>query len=208
LPIVGVVRDFHGLSLKQAIEPLLIMCDRSEYRSVSLRIDPPRYATAIDHVRRVYASFFPDSFFQYRFLDEMISNQYRQEERLAAMTRTFTGLAIFISCIGLYGLISFMAVQKTKEIGIRKVLGANVTDIVALFSREFVVLVLIAFALAAPVAWHFISDWLNGFANRVDISMSTFAIAVGLSLAISLATISFRSFRAAVANPVDSLRDN
>ncbi|HZY79054.1 MAG TPA: ABC transporter permease [Cyclobacteriaceae bacterium] len=208
LPIVGVVNDFHGLSLKLAIEPLVIMCDSREYRTVSLRIDPARPESAIENVRKIYASFFPESYFQFRFLEESITNQYRQEERLAGMTRIFTGLAIFISCLGLYGLISFMAVQKTKEIGIRKVLGANVADIVILFSKEFVVLVLIAFAAAAPVAWYLISDWLNGFANRVDIKTWTFAIAIGLSLAISITTIGFRSFRAAIANPVDSLRDD
>jgi ABC-type antimicrobial peptide transport system permease subunit len=174
---------------------------------VGVRIDPGKVKQSIQNIEKIYASFYPDNIFEYKFLDENIARQYAGEQRLSSLTNIFSVIAIFISCLGLYGLISFMAVQRTKEVGVRKVLGATVSDIVMLFYKEFVFLVLIAFVISAPSAWYFMSGWLNGFAYRIDLNLWTFAIAIALSLIIALVTVSFQSIKAAIANPVDSLRN-
>jgi ABC-type antimicrobial peptide transport system permease subunit len=183
------------------------MCNKSEYRYTGVRIHPQKIKQSIQKIEKAYASFFPDNIFEYNFLDENIAQQYVNEQRLSSLTNIFSGIAIFISSLGLYGLISFMAVQRTKEVGVRKVLGATVPDILMLFYKEFIFLVLIAFAISAPAAWYFMSGWLNGFAYRIDLNIWTFAAAIVLSLVIALATVSFQSIKAAIANPVDSLRN-
>lgn len=206
LPIVGVVNDFHLQPLQEKIEPLIMMCNKSQYKNAGVKIDPRKIKEAVQQIEDIYARFFPDNVFEYRFMDETIANHYANEERLATLTNIFSVMAILISCLGLYGLISFMAVQRTKEVGIRKVLGATVPNILSLFYKEFVLLVLIAFAVSAPVAWYFMSDWLNGFAYRINLNAWIFIIAMILTLTIALATISFQSIKAALANPVKSLR--
>jgi len=182
------------------------MCDKYQYRNAGIRIDARKTNQAIKKIENIYSEFFPDTIFEYKFLDETIARQYADEERLSSLTNIFSCIAIFISCLGLYGLISFMAVQRTKEVGIRKVLGATVPDILTLFYKEFVLLVLIAFAVSAPLAWYFMSGWLSGFAYRINLSVWIFIIAIVLSLVIALATISFKSVKTALANPVNSLR--
>lgn len=205
-PIVGVVNDFHIHSLREKIEPMILASSKENYHHIGVKLETTHVQQAVEQISSIYATIFPNNIFEYRFLDENIQKQYAEEERLAAFTNIFSGIAIFISCLGLYGLISFMAVQRTKEVGVRKVLGANITDVVMLFYKEFIFLVIIAFAIAAPVGWYIMSDWLAGFAYRIDLNVWTFLIAVALSLVISLATVSFRSIKAALVNPVKSLR--
>jgi ABC-type antimicrobial peptide transport system permease subunit len=135
-----------------------------------------------------------------------VDRLYRQEDKMFRLFEIFAGIAIFIGCLGLYGLASFLANQKTKEVAIRKTLGASVTQIVTLFSREFVVLVFVAFLLAAPVTWYAMSGWLAEFAFRVELGWVVFVAGVGFTLIISFATVGYRSLRAAVANPVDALK--
>jgi putative ABC transport system permease protein len=207
LPIVGVLKDFHLLSLQEKIEPLTMMCSKSQYRKAGVKLHADNMKEVTRKIEGMYRSFFPGNVFEYKFFDENVAKQYAQEERLSSITKIFSGIAIFISSLGLYGLISFMAVQRTKEVGIRKVLGATVSDIVLLFYKEFVVLVLIAFIVSAPLTAYFMSDWLNTFAYRISLGPWIFILAIALSVIISVITISFQSVKAALANPVDSLRN-
>jgi putative ABC transport system permease protein len=207
LPIVGVVNDFHLQSLQEKIEPMIMMCSRNQYRNAGIKIDPRKTKDALSKIEKIYAAFFPDNIFEYKFLEEDIARQYADEERLSSLINILSGIAILISCLGLYGLISFMAVQRTKEVGVRKVLGASVGDILILFNKEFILLILTAFVISAPIAGYFMSDWLNQFAYRIDLTAWIFIIAILLSLVVAMVTVSFQSIKAALANPVDSLRN-
>jgi ABC-type antimicrobial peptide transport system permease subunit len=207
LPIVGVLKDFHLLSLQEKIEPLAMMCNKAEYRYAGIKLHGNKLKDANQKIEKMYRAFFPGTIFEYSFFDENVAKQYAEEERLSSITKIFSGIAIFISCLGLYGLISFMAVQRTKEVGVRKVLGATVGDILILFNKEFILLILVAFVVSAPVAGYFMSDWLNQFAYRIDLTAWMFIIAILLSLVVAILTVSFQSIKAALANPVDSLRN-
>ena len=145
--------------------------------------------------------------FSYQFLDESFDNMYRQERRVGKIAISFAVLAILIACLGLFGLATYMAEQRTKEIGVRKVLGASVQNITTMLSKEFVVLVLIAALIAFPIAWWGMHNWLQDFAYRVSIGWWVFVLAAAIAFLIALVTVSFQAIRAAVANPVDSLRD-
>ena len=207
LPIVGVVRNFHQVSLQKKIEPLALMCDKRGYRYASVKLQTSDLMSIVGRLKKTYANFFPETIFAFSFFDDNVAQQYAQEERLSSITKVFSGIAIFISALGLYGLISFMAVQRTKEVGIRKVLGASMRDIVVLFSREFILLVVIAFVVSAPLSGYLMTDWLNTFAYRIELSPWIFIAAFILSLIVSLAVITYRSIAAALANPVESLRN-
>jgi putative ABC transport system permease protein len=206
LPIVGVLKDFHFLSLQKQIEPLAMMCNKAEYRNAGVKFHANNLKAVTQKIESTYRSFFPDNIFEFRIFEENVARHYAQEERLSSITKIFSGIAIFISSLGLYGLISFMAVQRTKEVGIRKVLGASVRDILMLFYKEFVFLVLIAFMVSAPLTGYIMSDWLNSFAYKINLSPWIFVIAIALSVIVSVVTISFQSVKTALANPVDSLR--
>ncbi|MEP6950590.1 MAG: FtsX-like permease family protein, partial [Ginsengibacter sp.] len=149
---------------------------------------------------------FPDFVYEYKFLDDKIASFYKQERQLAQLYKIFAAIAIFLSCLGLYGLASFMAVQRIKEVGIRKVLGASAGSIVYLFSKEFIVLIAIAFAIATPIAWYYMHQWLQDYPYRIDMSWWLFMIGGVASIVIALATVSFQAIKAAMANPVKSLR--
>ena len=205
-PIVGVMKDFNVRSLRVQIEPVVISSNSREYHFVGMKIYPQKLEQAIKKVERIHAAFFPTEIFEYHFLGETLARSYIQEQRISTLTNIFSGIAIFISCLGLYGLISFMAVQRTKEVGIRKVLGASVPDILFLFSKEFIVLVLIAFVVAVPVATYFMESWLNGFAYHINLSVWIFLVSIAGTTLIALLTLSFQSIKAALTNPVDSLR--
>jgi putative ABC transport system permease protein len=144
--------------------------------------------------------------FNYHFLDDSFDNMYRQEQRVGKVALTFSFLAIIIACLGLFGLATYIAEQRTKEIGIRKVLGATVTNIVGMLSKDFIKLVLISFAFATPIAWWFMNKWLQDFASRIDLSWWIFALTGITALLIALVTLSFQAIRAAISNPVKSLR--
>jgi putative ABC transport system permease protein len=149
---------------------------------------------------------FPDFVFEYKFLDEKVESFYKQENQLGHLYKIFAIIAIFLSCLGLYGLASFMAVQRIKEVGIRKVLGATGSHIVYLFSKEFVILIAIAFAIATPLTWYFMHQWLQNYPFRIELSWWIFIVGGGVSIIIALITVSFQAIKAALANPVTSLR--
>ena len=203
--IVGVVKDFHSKSLKEAIGPIIMR--RIDWPNLAgIKLAPGNMRETIAQVEQVWKQTYPESIFEYTFLEEDIANFYQEEVKMYTLFRIFSGIAIIISCLGLYGLVSFMAVQRTKEIGIRKVLGASVASIVVLFTKEFVVLVFIAFALAAPIAWYFMNAWLQNFEYKVSLGVSVFLVAVLFSLVVAGITVVFRSVRAALSNPVHNLR--
>ena len=160
----------------------------------------------IKQVQQKWETSYPQFIFSYKFLDDEIKEFYEQEEKMSTLLAIFTSIAIFIGCLGLFGLATFMANQKTKEIGVRKVLGASVQSIVFLFSREYVKLIVIGFVLAAPLAWYVMGQWLNDFAYKIDIGPAIFFSGLGISFLIAIITVGYRSLRAATVNPVDSLK--
>jgi ABC-type antimicrobial peptide transport system permease subunit len=204
-PVIGVVKDFHVASLQSEMKPALLVPFNLAH-DAGIKIATAHASDVIKKIEEVYNSQYPEYLFEYTFLDQYVGRQYREEERMFTMFEAFAGIAIFIGCLGLYGLASFMAEQKTKEIAIRKTLGASVGNIVTLFSKDFVLLIFIAFVLASPAAWYAMNKWLQGFAFRVEINWLVFGIAVISTLLITLITVGYRSVRAAAANPVDSLK--
>ncbi|CAA9213675.1 MAG: Acidobacterial duplicated orphan permease (function unknown) [uncultured Adhaeribacter sp.] len=203
--IVGVVKDYHVKSLKKAISPIVMI--RMDWLNIAgIKMDPASLRPTIAQVEQLWKQTFPESIFEFTFLEDDIAKFYEEEVRMYRLFRIFAGIAIFISCLGLYGLVSFMAVQRTKEIGIRKVLGASVANIVALFTKEFFALILIAFAVAAPLAWFFMHAWLQNFEYQVNLGLGIFLTAILFSLVIAGITIVYRSVRAALTNPVQNLR--
>ncbi len=206
LPIVGVVKDFHQKSLREEIEPIFIASYAENYRQAGVRISGGNPTETLGHIREIWQETFPDGVFEYQFLDDQLARMYETETLTARLVNAFTGIAILICCLGLYGLISFVVVQRTKEIGVRKVLGASVASIVALLSQDFLKLVLVAIMIASPLAWYFMDLWLADFAYKINIAWWYFALAGGLAVGIAFVTVSFQSVRAALANPVESLR--
>jgi putative ABC transport system permease protein len=204
-PVIGVVKNFHTASLQYDIESVVLL-PFNFYYDAGIKISTANTAATIKNIEEAWSQQFPEYLFDYTFLDEYVGRQYREEERMFALFEVFAGIAIFIGCLGLYGLASFMAQQKTKEIAIRKTLGASVSHIITLFSRDFVLLVLIAFGLAIPVAWYAMNLWLEDFAFQVEITWIVFAIGIASTLGITLLTVGYRSLRAAIANPVDALK--
>ncbi|HEY2727666.1 MAG TPA: FtsX-like permease family protein, partial [Parafilimonas sp.] len=162
--------------------------------------------TTMQSIKKIWEQTFPNYVYEYRFLDDKIASFYKQENQLSQLYKIFAAIAIFLSCLGLYGLASFMAVQRIKEVGIRKVLGASSANIVYLFSKEFVLLISIAFLIATPLAWYFMNKWLQDYAYRINISWWLFLVGGIAAIVIALATISFQAIKAAMANPVKSLR--
>ena len=204
--IIGVVKNYHFRSLKQEIEPLILILNPRNCWALFARIRSENIPQAIGHMEKIWGQFAPGFPFNYRFMDEAIDNLYRSEQQIGKIFRYFAILAIFISCLGLFGLASFMAEQRIKEIGIRKVLGATVSNIFLLLSKEFVKWVLIANIIAWPVAYFAMNKWLQGYAYRINIAVFSFILAAVLVLAIALFTVSYQTVRAATANPADALR--
>ena len=205
-PIVGVVNDFHNYSLHGEIEAVAIMANHYRYQSCSIRIDPRHVREVLASAEKIWNNSYPDYLYSYTFLDERIADFYFLDNILLTLIEVFAGIAIFISCLGLYGLVSFMAVRKTKEIGVRKVLGAGIGQILWLFGKEFTRLIVIAFIIAAPVGWWATHSYLQSFQFRVHVGPAIFLAAIGFTFVISALTVGYRSLRAALANPVKSLR--
>ncbi len=203
--VIGVIKDFHFASLKENIGALGLRLGRSR-GLMSFRFKVENVAALIAFLENKWKEFAPDQPFAYSFLDERFSNMYRVEQKVGDVFSVFAGLAIFTACLGLFGLASFMAEQRTKEVGIRKVLGATAVNVTALLSKDFVKLVLVANLIAWPVAWYAMNRWLQDFAYRVNISWWVFALAGGLALLIALLTVSTQAIKAALANPVEALR--
>jgi putative ABC transport system permease protein len=204
--IVGVVKDYHVSSLKDSIAPVVMWPSRNLYLTANIKVQPARMKETVTAIEKAWRSAFPTGYFNYQFLDDKLASLYKQEDQLSVLYRVFAGIAIFISCLGLYGLVSFMAVQRNKEIGIRKVLGASVGQVVFLLSKEFTVLVLLAFAIATPLSWYFMHQWLQQYVYRIDLGPGFFIVTVVAAVVIAWLTVGYRAIRAALANPVGSLR--
>jgi len=204
--VTGVVRDYHYQSMREAIGPLVIQAEAGGYNFLVLRLRRDAGKETMAKVQKVFGGVYPDYLFDYRWLDERIAHLYATEETTASLVKVFAGLAIVISCIGLYGLVAFLAVQKMKEVGIRKVLGASVGSIVYLFSREFTVLTVLAFLISAPVGYTVMHRWLAGFYYHVSPGWDVFALTFVLSLVIAWGTVGWQAWRAARANPILALR--
>lgn len=205
--IVGVVRDFHPGSFYQAIQPEYITTFRKGYQFMGVKIGAHDVATTIEHIKKEWQSVYPENVFEYHFLDQQIADFYQKEDLLNRLIRSSAIIAISISCLGLLGLISLLTIQRTKEIGIRKVLGASVMNIITLLSTDFLKLVLIAAIIGAPVAWLVMNNYLQNFAYRIDMQWWVFVSVALMAVLIAFGTVCYQSIKAAIANPVDSLRD-
>jgi len=204
--IVGVINDYHQLSLKKPLDPTVMACGLYNGEYYSLRINTADISKTIENVRKAWTSAFPGNPLEYFFLDEYFDRQYASERKFEKLFVRFAVLAIIIGCLGLFGLSAYTASQRIKEIGIRKVLGASVPDITKMLSKDFLKLVIIAVVIATPIAWWAMSKWLEDFAYRVNISWWIFVVAGALALMIAMLTVSFQAIKAAIANPIKSLR--
>ena len=204
--IIGMVEDFHFRSLYTSVEPLIVRMDPGNTRSVYIRIAAGKTTEAIAGLETVFKKFNPGYPFEHSFLDERFERMYRSEMVMGSLATYFALLAVFISCLGLFGLASFTAEQRTKEIGIRKVLGASLANLVVLLSRDFIRLVVVAFTLSTPLAYYFMNGWLNDFAYHIHLDWSVFVVAGLSALFIAWLTVSYQAMKVASANPVESLR--
>ncbi|GAB3977866.1 ABC transporter permease [Spirosoma terrae] len=204
--IVGVMRDFHFKSFRAAIDPLCITTKGEVYNSCGIKVNPANLGPTLAGLEKSWKAIYPSFIYKYRFLDEEIERFYKLDNMLLRLIQLFAGIAIFVGCLGLYGLVSFMAAQKTKEIGVRKVLGASTSSILWLFGREFIRLLLIAFVLAAPLAWWVMNKWLTSFVYRIEPGAGIFGLTMLITFTVALLTVSFRSVKAALTNPIKTLR--
>jgi putative ABC transport system permease protein len=204
--VIGVVKDFHFQTLHMGMQPLMMVLAPDGYGYAAMRIAAHDIGGTLEHVKNAWTTFAPQWPFEYLFLDDNFGKQYQAEQRLGKIFGAFGGIAIFIACLGLFGLASFTAGRRTREIGIRKVLGATASGIVHLLSREFVKLVLIANVIAWLVAYFAMNKWLQSFAYRINLGWWIFALAGALALLIALLTVSTQAIKAALANPVEALR--
>jgi len=204
--IVGVTENFHQQSLREAFEPLIFRLDPDVRGYMSVKTPASNASETIALVKNNWDKFFPGNTFEYFFLDDHFGQQYKADQRFGQVFGLFTLLAILVACLGLFGLASFTTLQRTKEIGIRKVLGASVTGILKLLYQEFAILLIISFVIVVPLAWLTISNWLQGYPFRIGIQWTYFMIPFAAILVIALLTVSFQSIKAAIANPVKSLR--
>jgi putative ABC transport system permease protein len=205
LRVVGVIEDFHFESLRDEIEPLVL--NRGNYpASISFRLKTNDLKSGIADIKNIWEKTAPGLPFNYEFMDEQFDQIYRSESRAGSLILGFAVLAVVIACLGLFGLATFITQQRTKEIGIRKVLGASVASVVGLLSRDFLKLVLIAIVIASPIAYYFMQKWLADFVYRIDIEWWMFVAAGLMAVGTAFLTVGFQSVRAALANPVKSLR--
>lgn len=206
LKIVGVLKDYNQHDLKRSIIPLFLTTFAYGYYSANIQLQSSNYHRTLSQLEKIYNQVYTSSVFEPEFVDQQLENAYRQEQTMGKLVNFFAGVALLIGCMGLYGLILFMVAQKTKEVGIRKVLGASIGSILWLFSREFVRLISFAFVLAAPVAWWVMDSWLGNFQYRIPLGSGIFLVALLTTVLVALLTISVQSVRAALRNPVKSLR--
>ncbi|MGD8307468.1 MAG: ABC transporter permease, partial [Ignavibacteria bacterium] len=207
LNIIGVVKDFHYESLHRKVKPIVIGLDNLYRTYLAVRIQPHNVPETIEIIKNTWDEYIPYKPFEYFFFDEDYDNLYRAEQRTGKLFIIFSVLALFLACLGLFGLASYTTELKTKEIGIRKVLGASISNIVARLSKEFSKWVLIANVIAWPIAYLFVNNWLQDFAYKIDITLWPFIISGLLALLIAIVTVSFQTIKSALANPVDSLRN-
>ena len=203
--IVGVIKDFHFASLHRPVEPLFIF-PRGSFNKLLISFETDNIGRTLDATREIWSRMFPQYPFEYEFLDQEYNALYQQETRAGNIFTSFAVLAIFIACLGLVGLASYMVEERTREIGVRKVLGATSTQVMTLFSKDFVILIITGFLISVPIAWYVMSRWLQNFAYRIDIEWSVFLLAGLITILIAMATVSYQALRAARLDPVDSLR--
>ena len=203
--IIGIIKDFHFRSLHERINPLL-MSYAPDPGTLIVKLKTKNIAGLTATLKKRWSEYGAEEPISYSFLNERFNNTYQSEQKIGLILGIFAGLTIFVACLGLFGLARFTAEQRTKEIGIRKVLGATVTNVTTLLSKDFLKLVVIAFVIASPIAWYMMNKWLQDFAYKIDISWWIFALAAFLSVLITIVTVSFQSIKAALANPVESLR--
>jgi len=206
LPIIGVVKDFKTNSLRETIKPIAISPNKSSEQEVAIKIQTRNLSKTVAALQKLWENTYPEYAYNGYFLDDNIAQFYKQENQMALVYKIFAGIAVFISCLGLYGLVSFMIVQRTKEIGVRKVLGASVASIVYLFSKEFMLLIALSFIIAVPVGWYMMSGWLQDFVYRISISPDVFVLAVIGSIGLAWLTVGYKAIKAALVTPVKSLR--
>ena len=209
--VIGIVKDFNFQSLRDEITPLAIHSFEMFSKTpnvgfVSVKLKPGQAQAALAKIQNKWNEMVPNQPFQYEFLDENLAKGYAEEQRSGKVFAVFSGLAIIIACVGLYGLSAYTASLRVKEIGISKVMGASVTGVVVLLSKDFTKLVLIAFALSVPLAWWMMDSWLKGFAFRISLGAGSFALAGAIALGIAWLTVSYQSIKASIANPINSLR--
>jgi putative ABC transport system permease protein len=204
--IVGVVRDFNAYSLREPIAPVALSTWKDVYQTINIKIKPGAEKSVLPFVEKLWNQTFSNYVYEYKFLDDTIASFYKQENQLSILYKIFAAIAILISCLGLYGLVSFMAVQRTKEVGIRKVLGASARHIVYLMSKEFTLLIIIAFVISAPIGYYIMHKWLQNYTYRIPLSASIFLLAIAGSIVIAWITAGQRAIKSALANPVKSLR--
>jgi ABC-type antimicrobial peptide transport system permease subunit len=206
--VVGVVEDFIMGSPFEKVIPLVIESSASWFETFHMKLNPELNTKEnIAAIEQLFEKHFPDIPFEYEFVDEAFANQYKEQERFVTLTTLFSSLAVIISCLGLFGLSAFAAEQRSKEIGVRKVLGASVARILILLSSDFLKLILIAIAIATPLTWYLMSEWLQSFEYRTTISAGVFIVASILALGIALLTVIGQTYRTANLNPVKSLKD-
>jgi putative ABC transport system permease protein len=204
--IIGVFRNFNYRSLRETVAPLALRVEPYGFGPLSITVDPKNIKKVIAGVQTIYDRYVPEGRFEYFFVDEVFDNQYRGEYRFGRLVLTFAVLAIFLATLGLLGLISYIVIQRTKEIGIRKVLGASVSNILVLLSTDFVKLIVVALLVATPLAWYLMYQWLQEFAYRINVPWWVFLLAGSVAVFIALATVSIQTMKAAMTNPVKSLR--
>jgi putative ABC transport system permease protein len=205
LHVIGVLQDFHYESMHQKVGPLAMTLG-SNTGSLLVKVKTDNIPALLTSMKETWHTLTAEAPFAYSFLDERFEQVYKTEQKLGKILGLFAGLTIFIACLGLFGLATFTAQQRTKEIGIRKVLGASVSGIVALLSKDFLKLVLVANLIAWPLAWYAMHQWLQDFAYRTAISWWIFGLAGALAILVALITVSFQALKAAVSNPVKALR--
>lgn len=204
--LIGVVKDFHFESLHQEIAPMVFLIARNNYNNLSIKLAAGNAQEGIEHLQKVWRSFLPVRPFDYQFVSERYGRLYEAEQKQGQLFSVFSGLAIFIACLGLFGLATFNTMQRIKEIGVRKVLGASVPHILVLLSTEVVILILAANLIAWPVAWIFMGKWLDSFAYHIDMSLLVYLLAAIVAILIALVTVSAQTIRAAMTNPAKTLR--
>jgi len=205
-PVVGVVKDFYNNSFHNAIAPVVLFSAFNNYENCAVKISSQNMQSTLTAMEKTWNSVYPQYVYNKDFLDERIAHFYALDDTMLKLIEFFAGIAILIGCLGLYGLVSFMALQKTKEIGVRKVLGARVTSVLWLFGKEFSRLLIIAFVIAAPIGWWLMNKYLQDFKYRVPIGAGVFVLAILITFFIAMITVGYRSIKAAIANPVESLR--
>jgi putative ABC transport system permease protein len=203
--IIGVIKNFNFSSLRDVVTPLGLLFEKDN-GNISVRINTANTANIIAQIKNKWQTIAPNQPFDYSFMDDQFNNLYTGEQQTGRLSITFSILAIVIACLGLFGLVTYAAEQRTKEIGIRKVLGANVQNILAMLSKDFLKMVIVSIVIAFPVAGWAMTKWLQDFAYRVDITWWVFGVAALVTIVIALLTISFQAIKAAIANPVKSLR--